>query len=100
MLHRILDQRLNGKDGDEHCQRLFVHVNLSLEAGTDAQPLDFKVSLHDLEFFGELNKGSLRLQEVAEDLGEVEHGFSCCGSLPGNDSVDRVQRIEQKVGVN
>src|SRR5580658_597900 len=100
MLHGILNQRLDRKNRDGNLQSFRIDLNLDAQLLAEAKTLDFEIGLHDAQFLFERQKGSLGFQEVAKNVRQVQHGVPRAARRARNNSVQRVQGVEQEMRVD
>ena len=100
MLHRILDQRLNGKQGDGYAQSGWVGVHFGVQLGAEAQLLDLQIGAHDAQLLFDFHQGALGAQQVAIDIRQIQDQPAGLHVAAIDGAVERVQGVEQKVRVD
>ena len=67
---------------------------------SQAQFFDCEVSLDDMQLLLQRQKRFSRLQEIAQDVGEVQNGVARAFRFARNDAVESVEGVKQEVRMN
>ena len=100
MFHGVLDERLDRQDRDRNSEGFGIHLNLLPQFGPEPKRLNLEVSFDDPQFFLQWNRGLLISEEVSENIREVHHHLARFRCLPRYESVQSVQRVEKKMGID
>src|ERR1043166_4042064 len=100
VLDGVFDQWLNRENRNRNRERLRFNVDFNTQLFAQAETLDFQVRFHDVQLFLERQERLPGFEEIAENVRQIQNGFPCALGLARNDAVQRVQRIEQEMGMD
>lgn len=100
MLDRVLNQRLNRWRRNANGRGRIIDVDLDAKPVTEPQLFHFQVRADDFQLFTRRDAGTIILEEVAKDPGQVQDGTANSVRRTGNDAIERVQCIKQNMGVD
>ena len=100
VLDGVFDQGLDREGRDFHPEGFRADIDPGRQAVPQPQALHLQVGLHGSEFLFQRHLLAIPLQQVAKDLGQVDHGAPCLGGRSRDEAVERIEGVEEEVGID